>query len=104
MLENTMVIGMFGTKITRSGAGRRLLEGFRLQAQIPLTRSLLFPVLADPSLPALSGGRVPAGESKCRYIGVVNFQSLVRIFEQDSHKTSRQGWTIRPFEQIAFNF
>ncbi len=38
------------------------LQGLGLKVQIPLTRGFLFPVLADPSLPTLSGRGIPAGE------------------------------------------
>src|SRR5260370_36749948 len=87
------------------GRGRMYsVQGFEVEAQITLTSSLLFPVLASRSFTALSGGRVTTGESECRNIGIGNFQFLLRIFGQNSHKTGCEGCPGRPIEQRPPDF
>ena len=59
-LVDGVISGSMRADARRSGA--LSLQGLGLEVQIPLACGLLFPILADPSLPALSGSGVPAGK------------------------------------------
>jgi hypothetical protein len=95
------ISGRMRDKVRRASPS---LEGLGLKSQIALARGLLFPIFADPGLPALSGSRIPAGEGKCRDIGIGNFHFLRGILGKNSHKTGGKGRTGRPIEQITFDF